>query len=143
LVNIYYDFLPLKLPASWGNSGRGGISIGAAENGRVQVRARSGARTLKAGETLPFVFELYLTPFRTIDTGQQWDVRFIHPNPSRDPATLKRVIETMDARSGPRLFQRPSPQKQIPKSRWQLVRPAFGQRMKGRVPPPGEPANAW
>lgn len=104
LVNIYYDFLPLELPASWGNSGRGGISIGAAENGRVPVRAHSGARTLKAGETLSFVFELYLTPFRTLDTAQQWDVRFIHPNPSRDPATLKRVIETMDARSGPNVL---------------------------------------
>ncbi len=104
LVNIYYDFLPLNLPASWGNEGRGGISIGAAENGRVPVSAHSGARTLKAAESLSFVFELYLTPFRTLDTGQQWDVRFIHPNPSRDPATLKRVIETMDERSGPNVL---------------------------------------
>ena len=78
LVNIYYHFNPLKLPKSWGNEGRGGIGIGAAANGVVPVRAFSGPRELKAGETLTFVTELYLTPFRPLDTEKQWAVRFVH-----------------------------------------------------------------
>jgi len=78
LVNIYYHFSPLRLPKSWGNEGRGGIEIGAVADGVVPVRAFSGPRVLKADETLTFVTELYLTPFRPLDTEKQWAVRFVH-----------------------------------------------------------------
>jgi hypothetical protein len=78
LVNIYYGFHPLKLPESWGNGGSGGVEIGAATNGVVPVRAFSGPRVLKAGDTLTFTTEFYLTPFRPLDTEKQWGVRFVH-----------------------------------------------------------------
>lgn len=77
-VNIYYAFRPLRLPQSWGNEGRGGVDILQASTGSVEVRAFSGPRRLRRGETLDYVFELYLTPFRTLDTEKQWEVRFIH-----------------------------------------------------------------
>ena len=38
LVNIYYKFLPLNLPESWGNEGRGGVQI-ATRGGRCGPRA--------------------------------------------------------------------------------------------------------
>ena len=79
-VNIYYSFRPLRLPKSWGNEGRGGVDLEPRESGRVLVRAYSGPRSLKKGDALDFIFELYLTPFRTLDTEKQWAVRFIHPD---------------------------------------------------------------
>jgi len=99
LVNIYYHFHPLTLPFSWGNAGRGGIEIGAAADGVVPVRAFSGPRTMKAGDTLTFVTELYLTPFRPLDTEKQWTVRFLHPHPSRKVGHLESVLASMDPSS--------------------------------------------
>ena len=100
LVNIYYKFLPLNLPESWGNEGRGGIHIGAAVDGVVNVRAYSGARTLKAGQTLTFTAELYLTPFRPLDTEKQWSVRFFHPHVVRNAAFLRDALAKMDPADG-------------------------------------------
>ena len=98
LVNIYYSFLPLRRPASWGT---GGVRVAPATNGVVQVAAHTGARTLRAGESLDFIFELYLTPFRPLDPEKQWATRFIHPHPGRDAGQMERVLETMDAKAGP------------------------------------------
>jgi len=70
-VNIYYAFRPLRLPSSWGNGGRGGVDIGKAGETCVLARATSGPRSLKQGDTLDFIFELYLTPFRTL-RGLLW-----------------------------------------------------------------------
>jgi hypothetical protein len=73
----FYRQGPLRLPSSWGNDGRGGISI--AESGaRVLVTNRSGARTLKAGETRHFNVAFIVTPFHPIETDFQWATRFYH-----------------------------------------------------------------
>jgi hypothetical protein len=104
LVNIYYDFQPLVLPESWGNEGRGGISIGSPADGAVPVSAFSGERRMQAGDTLAFIAEIYLTPFHPLDTEQQWELRFVHPNPSKDPKALERTIESMDAEAGPNVL---------------------------------------
>ncbi len=73
----FYLQKPLHLPPSWGNAGRGGISIG--ERGDVvRVTAYSGRRTMKAGETLRFDVNLIVTPFHALDTDFQWRTRFYH-----------------------------------------------------------------
>ena len=95
LVNIYYHFHPLELPKSWGNDGRGGIEVGAATNGAVPVRAFCGPRVLKAGETLTFTTELYLTPFRPLDTEKQWAVRFVHLG-TRNVDQIRDVLKSTD-----------------------------------------------
>ena len=99
-VNVYYSFRPLRLPRSWGNDGRGGVNVNPARNQRVLVSAYSGPRTLKAGEALDFIFELYLTPFRTLDTEKQWAVRFTHlGGPGRQ--AIDDAVAHADARHGP------------------------------------------
>lgn len=103
-VNIYYSFRPLRLPASWGNEGKGGVEIAPAAGRGVLVRAGSGPRVLKSGETLDFVFELYLTPFRTLDTEKQWAVRFIHPQADHAPAAVDNALATCDPLHGPNVL---------------------------------------
>jgi hypothetical protein len=98
-VNIYYAFQPLRLPKSWGNAGRGGIDVGPADGGVVLTRAYSGPLDLKKGEALDFVYEMYLTPFRTLDTEKQWAVRFTHLGGAR--AAIDEAVATADARRGP------------------------------------------
>lgn len=100
LVNIYYKFLPLVLPKSWGNEGLGSINIGAASEDTVLVRAASGKRTMRAGETLTFTTELYLTPFRPLDTKKQWAVRFHHPHAARNVTFLRDTLSKMDPSDG-------------------------------------------
>ncbi len=73
----FYLQKPLNLPPSWGNSGRGGVKI--SEDAKsATVDAFSGARDLKAGETLYYNFTLLITPFHTLDTDFQWKTRFYH-----------------------------------------------------------------
>lgn len=100
LVNVYYHFLPLNLPESWGNEGRGGVRIETPVEGVVQVQAYSGPRTLKAGQTLTFIAELYLTPFRPLDTEKQWSVRFFHPHPNNQQDFMRDALAKMDPSSG-------------------------------------------
>lgn len=73
----FYLQKPLLLPASWGNGGRGGITI-ADEEPVTRVRAFSGPRTMRAGETLRYDLQLIVTPFHPIDTDAQWRTRFYH-----------------------------------------------------------------
>jgi hypothetical protein len=77
LVNIYYAFGPLKLPPSWGNSGKGGVNVGQKDND-VVVSAWSGDRELKPGESLNYDFELLITPFRVIDRQNKFGDRYYH-----------------------------------------------------------------
>ncbi|MBL7849940.1 MAG: hypothetical protein JNN04_03480 [Cyclobacteriaceae bacterium] len=73
----FYLQKPLNLPPSWGNEGKGGITI--TENAMTAtLTAYSGAREMKAGETLYYNFTLLLTPFHTLDTDFQWKTRFYH-----------------------------------------------------------------
>lgn len=103
-VNIYYAFRPLRLPASWGNEGKGSVEISAEPGQAVVVRAGSGPRRMRQGETLDFIFELYLTPFRTLDTEKQWAVRFIHPVPNHAPATVDNALDSCDPARGPNVL---------------------------------------
>lgn len=99
-VNIYYAFRPLRLPESWGNEGRGGIDVLPGREDRVVARAYSGPRTLQRGETLDFTFELYVTPFRSLDTEKQWAVRFIHLG-GANPGPIDAAVADADSRRGP------------------------------------------
>ncbi len=75
LVNIYYEFGPLKLPPSWGNGGKGGVSVGK-EKEEVIINAFSANREMKQGEQLNFDFELLITPFRTIERENKFGDRY-------------------------------------------------------------------
>ncbi|MEN6426660.1 MAG: glycoside hydrolase domain-containing protein [Phycisphaerales bacterium] len=77
LVNIYYEFCPLSLPDSWGNEGRGGVEIRTGSQG-TSVKAYSGARSLRKGQTLNFDFELLVTPVKLIDREVQYNDRYFH-----------------------------------------------------------------
>ncbi len=77
LINIYYSYGPLHLPPSWGNQGKGGVTV--SDTGNVTtISAYSGPRKLQAGETLHFDLEMLITPFRTIDAGTRWGDRYYH-----------------------------------------------------------------
>jgi len=82
LVNVYYEFCPLNLPDSWGNEGRGGVQIRAASQGTL-VRAYSGPRSLRRGQTLNFDFELLVTPVKRIDREIQYNDRYFHDGGSQ------------------------------------------------------------
>jgi hypothetical protein len=77
LVNIYYEFGPLKLPPSWGNEGKGGVIVGQTNND-VVINAYSGDREMKSGEHLNYDFELLITPFRLIDRQNKFNDRYYH-----------------------------------------------------------------
>ncbi len=84
LVNIYYEFGPLKMPPSWGNEGKGGVNVDEIGN-EVLVNAYSGARKLKAGEVLNYNFELLITPLKLINRNIKYNERYYHgggPNTS-------------------------------------------------------------
>lgn len=78
LVNVYYNFSELKMPPSWWNEGKGGMTL---KDGResTDYRIYTGPRTLKKGDILHFNFDMMMTPFKPIDTEKQWAKRFIHP----------------------------------------------------------------
>jgi hypothetical protein len=77
LINVYYKFGPLKLPQSWGNEGKGGVDIRESK-GEVLVKAYSGFREMKTGESLNYNFELLITPFRVIDRHIKFGDRYYH-----------------------------------------------------------------
>lgn len=73
----FYHQKPLHMPASWCNSGKGGIRLGATRN-VTRIDAYSGSRSVKKGDRLYYHFNLLLTPFRTIDTNKHWHNRYYH-----------------------------------------------------------------
>ncbi len=84
LINAYYDFKPILEPKSWGN---GGISFKRQSDGSLAICAYSGAHQLKAGESLNFNFDLYVTPFKPLEQDKQWNDRYLHFNPGSRPDT--------------------------------------------------------
>ena len=82
LINIYYAFGPLHLPPSWGNGGKGGVSVHEKGND-VLVSAFSGQRELKTGEVLNYDFELLITPFKTINNSIMYGDRYFHGGGTR------------------------------------------------------------
>ncbi|WP_216823370.1 glycoside hydrolase domain-containing protein [Niastella vici] len=89
----FYLTKPLLLPSSWGNDGKGGISIHETANG-VVANNYSGARTMKKGEVLFYNFNLLITPFHPLNTNFQWRTRFYHRynNPDSIKATGATVV---------------------------------------------------
>ena len=77
MINVYYEFGPLKLPPSWGNEGKGGVDV-IQKNSEVVVNAYSGSREIKRGEILNYNFELLITPFRVIDKKIKFGDRYFH-----------------------------------------------------------------
>lgn len=79
----FYLSKPLVLPRSWGNGGKGGCDIveakgAGAPSSRVTVSCYSGAHTLAAGDSLRFDFRLMITPFKPLNTAEQWKTRYFH-----------------------------------------------------------------
>jgi len=73
----FYRNQPLRIPDSWSNGGRGGISI-REEVGAVVARNYSGPRRLAAGDTLHFNVRFLITPFKPLDTRAHFRTRFVH-----------------------------------------------------------------
>ncbi|GGZ14883.1 hypothetical protein GCM10007049_03610 [Echinicola pacifica] len=73
----FYLQKPLALPISWGNGDLGGIQI-KEEDQAVKVLNYSGARKMKAGDTLYYNFTLLITPFHPLQTDAQWSERYFH-----------------------------------------------------------------
>ncbi len=86
----FYLQKPLVLPSSWGNGGKGGITIEDSDDITL-VRAYSGSRQMKKGDVLHFDFNLLITPFHTIDTDFQWDTRFYHSYSPVDSVVAKKA----------------------------------------------------
>jgi len=77
LINVYYGFRPLNLPASWGNEGKGGVSV--TEKGKnVRITAYSGSRIMQPGDRLHYDFELLITPFKLISKDKKYGDRYYH-----------------------------------------------------------------
>lgn len=96
LLNIYYDFFPLLLPPSWGNEGKGGVQVAEEKKETVLLTAFSGPRTMLAGEELNFDFDMYITPFRPVNTDAHWRNRYAHTGGMGCPyfEDLTKVVET-------------------------------------------------
>lgn len=95
LVNAYYDYKNLNLPESWGNEGKGSVIIKRQEDGSYLFTASCGSHSLNAGESLGFNFDLFLTPFKPLDTNQQWEDRYFHltPGSKADMPDLKMAAD--------------------------------------------------
>ncbi|UEG54982.1 DUF6067 family protein [Mucilaginibacter daejeonensis] len=91
LVNIYYEFSPINEPESWGNGKKGGIDITStsADQGAL-LKAYSGQRILRKGQTYHFDFDLSITPFKTINKIIQFGDRYYHT----DVDTVKHFISS-------------------------------------------------
>jgi len=82
LINCYYHFRELMIPESWGGAdgNSGGIRLTKSDAGDVHAEAYSGPRELAAAQPVDFNFRLFLTPFKPLDTAQQWAMRYVHKN---------------------------------------------------------------
>lgn len=88
----FYLTKPLLLPTSWGNAGKGGISIHETGN-TVAANNYSGPRTMKKGAVLYYNFNLLITPFHPLNTDFQWRTRFYHKY--NDPDSIKATGATV------------------------------------------------
>lgn len=77
MMLIYYHYYPLQMPKSWYNEGKGGCRV-REQAEAVLFEAYSGARTLSAGETLHFMFDLAITPVKPIDKVEHWQDHYYH-----------------------------------------------------------------
>ncbi len=82
LVNVYYQFGRLNMPPAWFNDGKGGIQMESRADDGADLKAYSGERTLEPSQDLAFNFDILLTPFKTLNTEQQWHDRYYHTGSS-------------------------------------------------------------
>lgn len=75
-TNFYHN-KPLRLPASWGNEGKGGIRIQAGD-GAILAENYSGPRSINKGDTLHFNVRFLITPFKLIELKKHFQTRFVH-----------------------------------------------------------------
>jgi hypothetical protein len=87
LINCYYHFRELMKPESWGT---GGIRLAKDASG-THIVAYTGPRDLAAGHPLAFNFRLFLTPFKPLNTDEQWSLRYQHGHNDADYRDLSRV----------------------------------------------------
>ena len=73
----FYRSKPLNLPFSWYNESKGGILINI-NNDIVDINNYSGKRQILKGDTLNFNIRFLITPFKTIDTKEHFNTRFVH-----------------------------------------------------------------
>lgn len=92
LVNLYYPFGPLHEPESWGNGKLGGIDI-FDQDQSVMIKAYSGQRILKKGETYLFEAEFLITPFKLINKSIQFNDRYYHSDIDTTSNTIKLALE--------------------------------------------------
>ena len=101
LINAYYHFRELVVPESWGGADgkAGGIRLAQSPGGGMQAVAYSGPRELAPGQPLDFNFKLFLTPFKPLDTDQQWATRYLHKQQGVDDDDLRdlRRVKAMGA----------------------------------------------
>ncbi|MCD0486674.1 DUF6067 family protein [Pedobacter sp. MC2016-14] len=88
LVNLYYPFGPLHEPESWGNGNKGGVDI-YKQDKAVMIKAYSGQRILKKGETYLFDAEFLVTPFKLINKSIQFNDRYYHSDIDTTSNTIK------------------------------------------------------
>lgn len=80
LVNIYYSLGKLNLPASWGNSQKGGIRIRSEKEGETLLTAYSGPRLMQKQEVLHYNFNMLVTPVKPLNLALHARERFYHSN---------------------------------------------------------------
>ncbi|MES2276278.1 MAG: glycoside hydrolase domain-containing protein [Bacteroidota bacterium] len=73
----FYLQKPLVLPTSWGNGGKGGMTV-TIKGSTMLSETYTGPRSMKKGDVLYYNFTLLVTPFHTINTDFQWATRFYH-----------------------------------------------------------------
>lgn len=88
LINCYYGQRKLNMPDSWCNGGLGSIVLTTQPDASVKLAAASGKRQMEPGQRLQFDFDMYLTPFKPLDTENQWKLRYFHPHQGVDDPDL-------------------------------------------------------
>lgn len=87
LINAYYDFRPLALPESWGT---GGVTLRKGKDA-THLAFTGGKASLKAGETMVYDSDWYLTPFKTIDPATHFANRYYHGHQGRGLEDFKQL----------------------------------------------------
>lgn len=88
----FYLQKPLVLPKSWGNDGKGGMTV-TIKGSTMLSETYTGPRSMKKGDVLYYNFTLLITPFHTINTDFQWATRFYHKYSNLD--TIKKTGATV------------------------------------------------
>lgn len=93
-INIHYQRRPLHDPPSWSGGGVGGMKY-RREGSSALLTCYSGPRRLEPGTPLHFDFDLLITPFHTLRTGEQWRERYYQTG--NIPQDLKHYLDQAKA----------------------------------------------